>query len=617
MKLKGGYHKRILDIDLKKGKSKSVDTKNAYALKYIGGRGYGARMLWDSLGSIRSPLDESNILVMASGPLTGLYIPSSGKMTFASISPATGIYADSNVGGSFGVELRQTGYDAVVIRGRAREPSYIWIDDDSVQIKSAKKYVGCVSSKVEHDMKKDLGDEKIKVAATGPAGEKLVNFACITTDWGRNAGRTGMGAIMGSKNLKAIALRGSVDLPVHDLDGMIEAGRRAFEYLRGHDLFRFWQQQGLMSVLDYVNNAGVLPTYNFRDGVFDRADSINGETMLLNYKIGDSACFSCPMACGNVCLVKEGKYAGAVIDGPEYETACMFGSNVGVDKFDAIIRANQLCDDMGIDTISTGNIIAVLIDAYEQGIIKKDDIDGMTPRWGDDEAVMKLIEKIAMRDGVGDILAGGSKVILEKWPNLKPLVSQVKGLEQSAYDARAAITMALEYATADVGAHHNRAWPIAKELEMGLDWPLEKKADLVIYHQTVRPLFDMLSVCRLPWIELGLNEEAYVGMYEAVTGTKTTLKELLERSEAVYNITRMINVKLGIRRADDMPPDPVFDRPIRTGPHAGAAVDREKFRKLLDIYYRKRGWDVETGIPLQKTLNRLGLEGIDVKNELG
>jgi aldehyde:ferredoxin oxidoreductase len=312
--------------------------------------------------------------------------------------------------------------------------------------------------------------------------------------------------------------------------------------------------------------------------------------MLSKYKIGDTSCFACPMACGNVCLVKEGKYRGTVVEGPEYETACMFGPNIGVHNFAAILKANQLCDELGVDTISAGNLIGVLMEAYETGLLNERDLDGLNFKWGNEETALEVVHRIAQRKGIGDILAEGSLGVIKQWPQLRPIISQVKGLEQSAYDARIAISMALGYATSDIGAHHARAWTIAKELEMGMDWPLEKKADLVIYHQTLRPLFDMLGVCRLPWIELGFDENQYAEFYSAVTGVETPLSDLLQRSMNLYDVTRAISMKFGISRKDDYPPDRVFSLPMTEGPHAGKILKREEYEAILDIYYQKRGW---------------------------
>jgi len=599
-KVRGGYFHKLLKINLSTKEWEGKTLSDEFVLKYIGGRGFGAKLVWDNLKDHNfkiDPLGKENLLVIAPGPFTGLYLPSSGKCSFISISPATGIYGDSSLGGMFGVELRQTGYDALAIKGQADELSFIFIDDGEVSILPAPELAGKTCLEAEGLIKRRLGDFSVHVAVIGKAGENQVNFACVNADWGRNAGRTGIGAIMGAKNLKAIVVRGSKDLPVYDLQKLNTETGKALTYLKKHKFFKFWQEQGLMCVIDYANNMGILPTNNFRDASFARSEAINGFTMESKFKIGDSACFACPMACGNICLVKEGKYAGTVTEGPEYESCAMLGSNLGIDKFSAILKANFLCDELGIDTISTGNLIGVLIEGYESGLLSLEDIDGEPITWGDEGKVIRLIEKIANRAGVGDILAGGALKVLNQWPQLSPILSHVKGLEQSAYDCRSAISMALGYATSDIGAHHTRAWTVATELEDGREWSLEEKAELVIYHQTIRPLFDMLGVCRLPWIELGLNEQHYSVFFSAVTGVDFALEDLLARSRDLYDLTRLIDVKLGISRKDDQAPARWLKDPVQTGTQAGKVVKEEEFKEILDIYYRLRNWDDE-GKPL-------------------
>lgn len=604
-RIKGGYLGNILHIDLTAGNSYVEEYDEDFALKYIGGRGFGAKIVMDNLKEGVKPLDPENIIVIAPGVLSGLYLPSSGKTSFVSISPLTGIYADSNMGGMFGVEIRQAGYDALVIHGRAKEFSYIWIDDDTIEIRDASKYKGMKSTETERELKEDLRDEAVKVATIGPAGENLVKFACVNSDWSRNAGRTGMGAIFGSKNVKAIAVRGTKDLPVYDMDKLVELSDKAYKSLHEHPMMKFWQEEGLMSVIDYANTLGIIPTHNFSDAHFEDADKINGEVMTTRHKIGDSACYSCPMACGNICLVKSGKYAGTVTEGPEYESAAMLGSNVGINDFSAVLRGNYLCDELGIDTITSGSMVATVIEGYERGLLSLEDVDGIALSWGDDSSIMLMLEKIANRDGIGDVLAEGPYGVIEKFPQLEPIISHVKGMDQSAYDGRVGVTMALAYATSDIGAHHARAWTIAKELEVGADWTLEEKIDLVIYHQTVRPLFDMLGVCRLPWIELGFDENTYADFYAAATGVKVTLDDLLEKSRSLYNLTRAINMRMGVTRADDHPPERTFNDPIKTGPHAGEHMDREFFERMLDIYYERRGWDTG-GRPSDEQLRECG-----------
>jgi aldehyde:ferredoxin oxidoreductase len=302
------------------------------------------------------------------------------------------------------------------------------------------------------------------------------------------------------------------------------------------------------------------------------------------------------MCCSNICLVKSGKYAGAVIEGPEYESAAMLGSNLGIDDFGAVVAANQLCDELGLDTISAGNIVGAVIEGYEKGVISLEDLDGQNITWGDDDAVLELLRKIARREGIGDTIADGTRRIIERWPEMDKIILQVKGLEQSAYDSRAGSSMALSYATSDIGAHHTRAWTIAREMEEGQSWSDEERVDTVIYHQTLRPLFDMFGVCRLPWIELGLNERHYEFFYKHVTGKDATLEDLLALSNEIYNLTRLINVRLGTGRRDDSLPYKVHASPPLTGPNAGKVVNEEHFQQLLSRYYQKRGWD-ENGAP--------------------
>lgn len=599
MSIKGGYFKKHLKVDLSGKTAERVTLGDAFIEQYVGGRGFGAKLTWENLKKHHfkiNPLGPENMLVIAGGPLTGTYLPSSGKNSFISISPATGLYGDSSMGGNFGIELRQAGIDVLSITGKADTLSVLVIDNEETTIMPMPELAGTSCLEAEGMIKENLKSHSFRIATIGIAGEHMVHYACVNADWSRNAGRTGIGAIMGSKNLKAIVVRGHKDLPVYDIDGLVAESRKAFGYLKEHKFFKLWQQEGLMNVIEYANETGILPTYNFKDTTFAKHDQINGQVMLDHYKIGDSACFACAMCCGNICLVKNGKYLGTVTEGPEYESCAMLGSNLGVDNFAAILAATRRCDELGIDTISTGNIIGAVIEGYEKAVISLDDLDGKEVVWGDEESILELMDKIACRKGIGNILADGARGIIKKWPEMEKLVLHVKGLEQSAYDSRSAISMALAYATSDIGAHHTRAWTVAKELEEGKKWSDEEKVKLVIYHQTLRPLFDMLGVCRLPWIELGINERHYEYFYKHISGREITLEQLLTLSNDIYNLTRLINVKLGVSRKDDTVPYKVCESPALTGPNAGKTIDRKAFEKILSLYYKKRGWD-ENGIP--------------------
>ncbi len=602
----------ILRIDLSKSKISEEKPVEDWAVKYIGGRGWGARKVWEEVGVEVNPLGPDNLIFFGSGPLTGLLVPSAGKMSIVSISPATGIYADSSVGGAFGAELKQAGYDAFTLKGVSKKPVYIMIDDGDVEIRDAKEYWGLGALTTEERLKKDLGDNDVHVLSIGPAGENLVKFACMTSDYGRNAGRTGMGAIMGSKRVKAIVVRGFKDIPIADVDKFMDIAYESYRTISENEFLDIWQRQGTLQVIEWANERGVLPTRNFQETSFEQAEEIGGDKME-EVKTTDRACFACPMTCGNYCVIKEGD-TKVVVEGPEYETAAMLGSACGITDLKTVIRANNLCDDLGIDTISSGNLIGLLMEAYEKGIINKEDTGGIELKFGNGEALLKVLGMIARREGIGDIIAGGVKAVTERWKDTKPLAMQTKGLEQSAYDTRASPGMALAYATCDVGAHHSRAWVISKDLEMQDKWTAEDRARLVIYHQHIRPLFDCLGVCRLEWIELSLDESIYADFYTTVTGIKTTLKELLERSEAIYNLTRAINVVRGISRADDYPPERVFCDPVPSGPLKGKLLQREEYDELLDTYYRLRGWN-DKGIPTKETLTRLGLEDVSLSLE--
>lgn len=588
----GGYFGQILHVDMSTASTRTEPVDDEFIEQFIGGRGFAVKLLWDNLVKLSSidPLGPENMLVVAPGPLTGVYLPSSGKNSFASISPATGLFGDSSMGGSFGVELRQAGYDAVAITGAAEELSYLFIDSDNISIIPCPELKGKGNLETEGRIREKLGDHDVKVASIGIAGENMVRFACVTSEWSRNAGRTGIGAVMGSKNLKAIVVRGHRDLPICNMDSVIDISEKAYEELGKHVMMNMWQQQGLMGVVDYANEMGILPTYNFRDTHWEKASGINASTMLSDYKIGNTACFGCPMCCGNINLVKEGKWAGTVTEGPEYETAAMLGSNVGIDSFDSVLRANHLCDDLGIDTISAGSLIAVVIEGYEKDLLTLDDIDGKAISWGDQDRVMELITQIAKCENIGATLALGAKGVLKRWPQLTPLLLHVKGLEQSAYDCRGAPSMALAYGTSDIGAHHTRAWTVGRELETGDDWTIEEKVDIVLYHQHLRSLFDIFGVCRLPWIELGFHEDFYAELYSAVVGRQYSLDDLLKKSQNIYDMTRAINIKLGVKRSDDYPPPRTFV-PIHSGPLAGKVCDKDEYEKMLSLYYKKRGWD--------------------------
>ena len=614
VELKGGYTGKIAWIDLTRKEVKVKDVDPAWALKYIGGRGWGARLVWEHVPKDADPLSPENILVIAPGPLTGLLVPGAGKTSFAALSPETGYYGDSNAGGFFGPELKHAGFDALVLVGASKEPVYLWVEDGDIEICDAKDYWGMGGLEVQEAIRRDLGDSSIKVASIGPAGENLVPIACVNCDW-RNAGRTGMGAVMGSKRVKAVAVRGSLDIPVADPETIYEEAKEAFRHVRDHEFARTLRKYGLAWYIDWSNEHGCLPVKNFRFTTYEKKDELNADAMLARVVTTATACPYCPMCCGKFSYVRSGRYAGTAIDGPEYETIAMIGTNCCLPSIEDVVYANWLCDNLGMDTISAGNILAFAIECYERGIIGPEDTGGLELRYGDPDCVFRLLELMAKREGIGDVLARGVKYAAQKFgKGSEKFAIHVKGLEQSAYDVRAAPAMGLAYATADIGAHHNRAWAITRDLEEGRDTYTRSKAEWVIYLQHVRPLFDCLGCCRLQWVETGLSLEYYAKVFTAATGVKTSVDELLKASERIYNLTRAINVRRGLTGAEDRLPDRAFEDPVPNGPVKGYKLDRQKFQQLLRTYYELRGWD-ENGIPTRAKLEELGLK--DVADALG
>lgn len=613
--IKGGYVGKVAWINLSKREVSLKDVDPDFAVKYVGGRGWGARMVWEHVPPDADPLGPGNILVVAAGPLTGLLFPGAGKLSFSAVSPETGYYGDSNAGSFFGPELKHAGFDGLVITGASEGPVYLWVEDGRIEIRDAGAYWGMGGLEVQEAIRRDIGDSSVRVASIGPAGENLVSISCINCDW-RNAGRTGMGAVMGSKRLKAIAVRGSLDIPVADPEALHEAAKEAFEYARDHEFARVLRKYGLAWYIEWSHENACLPVRNFRFATYELHEEINADAMLERVFTTNTACPSCPMCCGKYSYVRSGPHAGTAIDGPEYETIAMLGADCCLPSIEDVVYANWLCDNLGMDTISTGNIIAFAIECYERGIIGPEDTGGLELRYGHPDCVFRLIEMMARREGIGDVLAGGVRLAASKFGRgSERFAIHVKGLEQSAYDVRAAPAMGLAYATADIGAHHNRAWAITYDIEVGREKYTHDKAERVIYLQHVRPLFDCLGCCRLQWVETGLSLDYYAKAFEAATGIKTSVGELLRASERVFNLTRAINARRGLTRAEDRLPDRAFEEPVPNGVVRGSRLDRAKFAELLRAYYELRGWDPDTGMPTRAKLEELGLA--DVADALG
>ncbi len=600
-----GWWGKVLRINLSENKVSVQKIEAETLVKFIGGRGLAAKILWDELKPGIDPLSPENKLIIAAGPLTGVVGPSTGKLVVAAKSPLTNGYGDGNIGTNASVQLRKAGYDAIVVEGASKKPVYIYIEDDKVDIISAEGLWGRDTFETERLLKEVHGKD-VGVLLIGPAGENLVRYATIISQEGRSGGRPGIGAVMGSKKLKAIVIRGTKEIPVADKNEVVKVASEAYREIKNAPAYNFWMRQGTMATIEWSNTNSVLPTFNFREGVFDFYRLIDGYSMEA-MKVTQRGCPNCNMICGNVVIDYEKELSEL-----DYENVAMLGSNIGLGHLGKVATLNKLADKYGIDTISLGNVLAFATEASEKKLIDE------KIEWGDFKKYKELVEDIAFRRGLGDLLAEGTKRISEKikgdsWK----WAMNVKGLEISAYDCHAAPAMALAYATSPIGAHHKDAWVIAWEVKVGRTTYTKEKVEKVIELQRIRGgIFETLVACRLPWIELGLKLEYYMRLFKAATGIDMTLNDYYKVADRVYALIRAFWVReYGEKwsREMDYPPARWFEEPLTKGPLKGAHLDREKYDTMLSWYYEIRGWD-ERGIPRKSTLEELGLS--DVAREL-
>jgi aldehyde:ferredoxin oxidoreductase len=602
---RGGYAGKLLEIDLSAGTASARPTPEDLIMDFIGGRGFVAKLLWDMVPKGAEPFSEKNIVVIAPGPLSGVFLPGSGKVHMGAKSPATGGYGDSNMGGHFSPELKYAGYDAVVIKGKAARPTVVVIRDDAVTFEDAEDVWGRGAITSEALLKKRFGED-FQIATIGPAGENLVKFACVSHDFGRQAGRTGVGAVWGSKNLKAVAVRGTKSIPIAESKEAFEKGKEMYAGCFHKRGFETWTPYGTAEVVDWVNKVGAFPTRNFRETYFEGHQGINGQALKDRIRITDKGCFGCPTPCGK--YSKASTALGEVlVEGPEYETIALMGGNVAMDRIEDVAYANAVADELGLDTISGGNVAAFAIECFEKGLLTEDRV-GRKLRWGDLGSVVYLLEKVARRQGIGALLAEGVKAAShEIGGGSEKFAIQVKGLEWSGYEARWAPAMMVSYMTCDIGAHHNRSWAITYDVAKGRD-TIEGKAARVIELQHIRPTFDSLGLCRLQWVEIGFELEHYAGMFPLVTGIDFGWEDLLRASERTWNLTRAFSAREvpGFGRDHDYPPARFMEEKVPAGPAMGKVVPKETADALLDDYYAKRGW-TSKGLPRRAKLEELGL----------
>jgi aldehyde:ferredoxin oxidoreductase len=601
-----GYGGSILRVDLSSGVINKSPTPRDLAKEYIGGRGFGAYLLFSEVPKFADPLGPENKLILSTGPLSGLMIPGAGKMDFTTKSPLTNGYASSSLGGMLTAELKYAGIDSVIFEGISPNPVYLLIEDDRIQLLDATEYWGHGTISVEKSIKDKYGED-YQVAVIGPGGENLVPFASINHDYGRQAGRGGVGAVMGSKKLKAIVVHGTKAIPVADPEGYRKAGLDLFKACKQAEGLVPWQQYGTTIVTSWCNEVGALPTRNFTSGYFTEGKELYGPVMREKIVVTDKGCFGCPSPCGKYSRTK--KYQSNV-EGPEYETIGLLGSNLGISDIEDVAEANRLCDDLGIDTISTGGVIGWAMECYQKGILTSADTDGLVLNFGNTVTVFELIRRIANKQGFGNLLSQGVKKASGIIGNgSEKFAVHVKGMEQSAYATHNATAMLLAYMTCDVGAHHNRSWAITYDLQVGRDLVVPEKVARIIWLQNFRPMFDVLGSCRLQWVELSIERDLYIPALEAITGVSRTWEDLERVGEKIWNLTRLFWIRENpeFSREWDLPSPRFYTDPPPDGPTAGQITKYEDVQKLLDMYYEQRGWDLN-GIPKPETLKRMKLD---------
>lgn len=607
MDARGG---KILYVDLTTGKIRLRSTPEELVRDYLGGEGFAVKLFYDAMDPKLDAFDPKNVLVVAPGLFTGVAVPTAGKTAFVSKSPLTGTIAESIMGGGIGAELKAAGYDAVVIEGKCDSPSYLLIDDKRAELRSAAKHWGKFTRDTEKAIREEVGD--FIVACIGPGGEKLVRFAGIDCE-DRQSGRGGLGAVMGSKNLKAIAVRGTKDITVADPEKLAAIGLKWQAIMEKSNAFNEDTKYGSGEFLGWVNSErGVFPTRNWKESVFDSREKIDPYYWAPRYGIKNKGCFACTKACGKLFVIEKGQYAGTVLDGVEYETLYSLGSQCGNGDIEALARANEICDIYGIDTISTGVVIGFVMELVERGVLDPKDI-GVDCRFTNPSAVPEMAEIIGERRGMGRLFGEG---VLRISRNVKrgseDYAIQVKGMEPPAYDVRGLKGLGLGFMTSTRGACHLRSGFYALDLT-GKTWRIsgvdrfsaEGKGEQVRLMEDFMMVYDCLGMCKFQRGFFAL--EGLIEFLGAVIGSSFTEDDLLLVGERVNNLKQLFNLDAGIRREDSYLPKRVITEPIKSGVSKGSLLTEEEMIRMLDDYYEARRWDIE-GRPTQWKLSQLGLD---------
>ncbi len=595
----------ILSIDLSTGKTGEIEIPQEWERDYIGGASLAARLLYDHLTPDLDPLSARAPLLFLNGPLSGTAGPAVGRFVISARSPATGLWGESNCGGFWGPELRKTGYDGLWITGRAESPVYLWIQNNQVEIREAKHLWGLDTYQTQDTILEELHIGKARIAAIGPAGEALTPFALILVDHGRVAGRTGLGAVMGSKNLKAIAVQGSGKVPVPNPKMYAPLRSETNRLLKGDTQTKVAHELGTASVADYMDYLGIMPKKYFQTDVFDRATNVSGATIAETILVGTSACHACVIACGRVVRLEDNLKR----KGPEYETLMGFGPNLLLDDPAFATRIGELCDRYGMDSISLSNVIGLAFKLYEKGVITDVDTGGIALRWGDANAVEKLVQMACSRLGIGAFLVEGAQAFARRY-GFEDEAVHVNGLEVPYHDPRGGSGMALVYATSPRGACHNQSDYFMVEIgqaeaEIGIEF-LPRQAGLekalnVARHQNWRTVFNALVMC----IFTNLAPKRVVSLINTICEEQWTIQDVLRSGERAWNLKRAINIRLGLRRDNDRLPKALLTS-LGVGGGTGGYVP--PFQEMLEAYYIARGWDTVNGIPLHSKLEELGLE---------
>jgi len=627
-----GIAGQMLWVDLTHGKVEKRPVERELLNGYLGGRGINAKLLWELTDKGLDPLSPKNPLIFGTGTLGGTFAPCSGRMTITCKSPATDGYLKCNVGSHFAPELKFAGYDFIVVLGRADHPVYLWIDDEKVEIRDARHLWGLDTRATDQLIKQELGDDQIKIAMIGPAGENLVNFASVMVSIYRAAARGGVGAVMGSKNLKAIAVRGTGDISVANPDQFMEAALAARRAIREDEYcwtrsFHFGTAQGVIG----ANEGGTLPHKNFQDGFMSDVYKLSGEYVSEKFAHPE-ACSSCVFHCGRFSHVRSGPYAGSYTAGPEYETLASLGSKCDITDTTAVIKGSEICNLMGMDTISAGSMASFMMECNERGLLKDHDLEGLDLSWGNADAMLSLLEMIAHRKGIGDLLANGSRIAAAKIGHgAEDFAIQAKGLEQSMVDIRGSMSYALAFALNPRGPDHLTTeclaefayTPEVRQLaievsgsEKGVDsLSPEGKPKLVAWHEDIYSVSDCLGICAFTdtWSYTRINFENLATMFASATGISMSADEIRRRGEKVFTLERVFNVREGRSGVDlDVLPPRMFE-PSPSLKGGEATLTHEKLGRMLQEYYKLRGWSTKTGVPTAKNLQDLGLNFLKEK----